>query len=199
MKQAITNMASFASFQAQTMTSLDFLRTRLSEFEMREKMNQLKYENSLRLFSEMFSKLEDSRDGSIEPSAQSYTTSSSQPRRSVAVCKTEITEQEKKDLPLLIETLTEAQMSNLVARIKQEKIFPIPSTGEFEIDMSLLLPKQLLQLFILIRNVRAPQLPSPQAQAQGKKRGRPPSSSSSSSSSSSKSMFAGGDGYGEED
>ena len=110
---------------------------------------------------------------------------------------------------MMIESLTESQMSQLVANVKMEKVFPVPSEGEFEIDMSVLTPKQLLQFFILVRNVSAVNKMkdellsgSGSEKRKGKlKRGRPPSSSSSSSSSSSfsKNVFAGGEGLGEED
>ena len=94
-------------------------------------------------------------------------------------------------------------MSQLVANVKMEKVFPVPSEGEFEIDMSVLTPKQLLQFFILVRNVSAvcgikDELLSEKGKGKAK-RGRPPSSSSSSSSFPQKNAFAGGEGLGEED
>jgi hypothetical protein len=103
----------------------------------------------------------------------------------------------------MIESLTETQMSQLVANVKMEKVFPVPSEGEFEIDMSVLTPKQLLQFFILVRNVSAvsgikDELLSEKGKEKAK-RGRPPSSSSSSSSYPKRNVFAGGEGLGEED
>ena len=71
----------------------------------------------------------------------------------MCLIKTSLSDEDKRKLPEMIESLSEAQMNHLVALVKEENIFPVPTTGEFEIDIALLSAKQLLQFFIVVTRV----------------------------------------------
>lgn len=159
MNGIVKNMASFASFQSQSLNIVASIQSQLRESEARERSNLLKYENSLRIFAERISLLEKEKekDSSYSMPAFTYPSSSSSHHKTTNVphkqIKTSLSDEDKRKLPEMIESLSEAQMNHLVALVKEENIFPVPTTGEFEIDIALLSAKQLLQFFIVVTRV----------------------------------------------
>jgi hypothetical protein len=165
MKDMVKNVASVATLQSQTMNSVTVLQKRIAELEMNQQRDKLTFENSLRILYERIAQLEGSSSPVVDDSKNALfracstvpdskrSVAPSQTLKSIKKPKTELTEEERKSLPAKIEALTETQMSSLVSRLKQENIFPIPSSGEFEVDLDSLSSKQLFQFHLVLRRV----------------------------------------------
>jgi hypothetical protein len=192
-KNVLTNMSSMMTLQSQLMSTCTQLKEKIAELETQNHIMELKYENSLRIFSEKLEKndekffkqkeqisyesgysVKDFKDLKnikiearhqlkehqlkdikrtfkkvlVQPLVQPLV----HPKKSI---KTRISDEEKHMLPDMIACLSEHQMIALMNKVKIENVFPVPSCqGEFEIDMSTLSEKQLLQFFILVESVQ---------------------------------------------
>ena len=174
-KKVLTNMSSMMTLQTQLMSTCTELKQKIADLETQNQLMELKYENSLRIFSEKIQKndvlkqekcyefgfkdLKDSKTVKLQPrSGQTHlkdiqkTLQKVVPKKAI---KTHLSEEEKQMLPDMIACLSEHQMIALMNKVKLENVFPVPSCqGDFEIDMNTLSEKQLLQFFILVEGVQ---------------------------------------------
>jgi hypothetical protein len=174
-KNVLTNMSSMMTLQTQLMSTCTELKQKIADLETQNQLMELKYENSLRIFSEKIQKndvlkqekcyefgfkdLKDSKTVKLQPrSGQTHLKNIQKTLQKVVpkkAIKTYISEEEKQMLPDMIACLSEHQMIALMNKVKLENVFPVPSCqGDFEIDMNTLSEKQLLQFFILVEGVQ---------------------------------------------